>query len=67
MKSVCMKCACSESAQELQSMSIQGMDVSAQNDAILQSVMGVASNYQKIYDYSVCMKGVAVSMGLEEV
>jgi len=48
-------------------MDAEGMDVSAQNDVVLESVLGITSRYQKFYDYSRCMRGVAVALSPEQV
>lgn len=62
-----MTCACSETAQEMATMDAEGLDVGTQNDVILESVLGIATEYYKYYDYSHCMRGLAVAMTPEQV
>jgi len=49
-------------------MGVDGMDVSAQHDVLLDSWLGIAStNYRKIHDYSRVFSGVAVDLTESQV
>lgn len=60
-------CACSDTTPEIASMDAEGMDVSAQNDFLLESALGITTDYQKYYDFSECLRGCAVAMSPEQV
>lgn len=62
-----MGMVCSDTTPQVASLDAGGLDVSAQNDVLLQSVFGEMSTFNKFYDYSRCYRGVGVALTPDQV